>query len=106
MGSKHSSLAKYSARSRKTHIVILPLDVLIMVFEELHRLSPRRFSSLRLVSKQFDALVVPIVYRHLILTNGVLACFGNRIGRKAQLQVAQDVRRYTRGVEMDCHRLN
>jgi len=106
MGSKHSSLAKYSARSRKSHFVILSLDVLILVFEELHKLSPHRFSRFRLVSKQFDALVVPIVYRHLVLTNGVLACFWRPCDRVALLQVAQNVRRYTRGVEMDCHRLN
>lgn len=54
--------------------------------------SPRKFSRLRLDSKQIEALVVPIIYRHLVLTKAVVACFGKDVDDEAQLQAGQDVR--------------
>ncbi len=47
-----------------------------------------------------------MMYRHLVLTNGVVECFGNDIDDEAQLQVARDVRHYTKGVGIDNHRLS
>lgn len=76
-----------------------------MVFEDLNHTSPRKFSRLRLVSKQFDALVVPIMYRHLVLTKRVLTCFGKDVNDRARLQVAQDVRHHTKCVGIDNHQL-
>lgn len=52
---------------------ILPLDVLLMVFEQI-RDTPS-FPNLRLVTKQFKALVTPIFYRHITLTTKILSNF-------------------------------
>ena len=42
-------------------------EILFQVTEELDTLAPDSLSKLRLVSKQFDALVIPILYRSATL---------------------------------------
>lgn len=77
-----------------------------MIFENLDHMSPRKFFRLRLDSNQFDALVVPIIYRHLVLTKAVVAYFGKDVDDEAQLQMAQDVPRYSKAVGIDDYQLN
>ena len=46
-------------------------DVLVLIFEELHVTGSLR--SLRLVSTQFEDLIVPILYRRVVLTGQLIA---------------------------------
>ena len=48
----------------------LPGEVLLMIFHQLQGSSS--LSNLRLVSRQFDDLVVPIFYRHIVLNNRIV----------------------------------
>ncbi|KAL9073594.1 MAG: hypothetical protein Q9161_002834 [Pseudevernia consocians] len=77
---------------------ILPADITLIVLEELHKI--QRISDLRVVSKQFDALIVPLSYRHKHLTDRILAPFAFKQELHdpsvVQLQVAHDVRLHTR----------
>lgn len=52
-----------------------PADVLLLIFEELSHTAPASLRSIRLVSRQFDALVNPIIYRHLKLNDALVKCF-------------------------------
>lgn len=74
----------------------LPADVILTILEELHDLQD--ISNLRLVSKQFDALVVPLCYRHVHLTDRVVGAFSPKqeLRDATQLQVARDVRNHAR----------
>lgn len=80
----------------------LPSDILIMVLEDPHHLSSTSFSMLRLVSRQFDALIVPILYRSVRLTSRVVRTFANpETLTPDQLQVGRDVREHTRTISID-----
>ena len=51
----------------------LPADVILTILEELYDL--QNIFNLRLVSKQFDALIVPLSYRHVQLTDPIVHVF-------------------------------
>ncbi len=72
--------------------------MLLTILEELYDLQD--FSNLRLVSKQFDALVVPLSYRHVHLTDRIVGMFASKQETYdlsiTQVQVAGDVRNHTR----------
>ena len=77
----------------------LPAEVILSILKELHEIQD--IPTLRIVSKQFDALVVPLVYRHVHLTKGILAPFAceqelDDDASTVQLQVARDVRNHAR----------
>ena len=76
----------------------LPADVIVITLEELHELQD--IFDLRTVSKQFDALVVPLSYRHVHLTGRIVGAFAFNQGLDnssiTQLQVARDVRNHAR----------
>ena len=76
----------------------LPADVLLTILEELHK--RQGLSHLRVVSKQFDALIVPLSYRHVHLTERIVAPFALKQGRYDPLvaghQVARDVKNHAR----------
>lgn len=76
---------------------ILPVDVLLMVLEQL-RDTPF-FPSLRLITKQFNTLVTPILYRHITLTSKILSNFIRSkeiaYSTKSQFQVRHYIGQYT-----------
>ena len=51
----------------------LPADVILTILEELHKV--QSISHLRVVSKQFEALATPLAYRHVHLTERIVAPF-------------------------------
>lgn len=52
-----------------------PADVLLLIFEEIHRTAPASLYDLRLTSRKFNILVHPITYRHVKLNNALVRCF-------------------------------
>ena len=76
----------------------LPADVILTILEELHK--RQSISHLRVVSKQFDALIVPLSYRHVHLTDRIVAPFAFKQELYdpsiVQLQVARDVKNHAR----------
>lgn len=77
----------------------LPADVILTILEELHEIQD--ISNLRTVSKRFDALIVPLSYRYVYLTERILVPFAheqelNDDASTVQLQVARDVRNHAR----------
>lgn len=62
-----------------------------MVIENLHESSPESLPALRVISKQFDRIIVPIMYQHITLTPGLLQGLVDG-------QFGQDIRRYTRHI--------
>ena len=76
----------------------LPADVILTIVEELHK--RQGISHLRVVSKQFDALIVPLSYRHVHLTERIVAPFAFKQELYdplvVQLQVARDVKNHAR----------
>ena len=52
-----------------------PADILLLIFEQVYRTPPASLRQLRLVSRQFNSLVNPIVYRHLKLNDALVKCF-------------------------------
>ena len=87
----------------------LPADVILTILEELHEIQD--ISNLRTVSKRFDALIVPLSYRYVYLTERILVPFAheqelNDDASTVQLQVARDVRNHARHLtikrNLDC----
>lgn len=92
----------------------LPREVLVMIFEELANTPYLR--GMRLVSSQFEDLIVPIVYRHVTLTSHLLDAYlpsmpGSYSWEKAQaskvsvlyLQMALYTRHVTIDRKLDLH---
>lgn len=52
-----------------------PADVLLLMFEEVYVTAPATLRALRLASRQFNVLVIPLVYRHLKLNDALVKCF-------------------------------
>ena len=52
-----------------------PGDILLLIFEDLYRTAPASLRVVRLASRQFNILVIPIVYRHVKLNIELLNCF-------------------------------
>ena len=63
--------------SDETHLELrgCPADVLLLIFEEVHRIAPASLYDLRLASRKFNILVHPIIYRHVKLNNTLVRCF-------------------------------
>ena len=73
----------------------LPADVILTILEKLHELQD--VSDLRTVSKRFDALIVPLSYRRVHLTNRMLISFAlDDDASTIRLQVNRDVRNHAR----------
>lgn len=72
-----------------------PGDILLLIFEEVHRTAPASLRDLRLASRQFNVLVHPIIYRHVKLNNTLVKCFEVDDEPKIPLEV-MDVRRRVR----------
>ena len=81
----------------------LPAVVILSILGELHEIQD--IPNLRIVSKQFDTLIVPLSYRHVYLTERILAPFANEqelnddastVQPQAALQVARDVKNHAR----------
>ncbi|KAK9777285.1 putative F-box domain-containing protein [Seiridium cardinale] len=51
----------------------LSSELLVLIFEQLHDIDSRSLASARLLSKKFDAIITPIKYEHLRLTEQILA---------------------------------
>lgn len=75
----------------------LPVDVFALVLEQLHKIAPAQLFLLRHVSKDFDALITPIVYRNIILNNKIVSCFRDQSSQITPLQwrVVSKVSLYT-----------
>ena len=52
-----------------------PAEILLIIFEEVYVAAPASLRGLRLVSRHFNVLVDPIVYRHVRLTEVFVSCF-------------------------------
>lgn len=88
----------------------LPADVILTILEELHEI--QNISNLRVVSKQFDALIVPLTYRHVHLTERILAPFADELELdddvsnvqfQVALQVIRDVSNHARHLTINCN---
>lgn len=88
----------------------IPSDVLIGILESLYTIAPTTLRGLRVVSKQFDALIVPFAYRHVVLNKKILAWFSVRFGGMVvngrhptwvEWHGLRDMRRYTEHVTID-----
>ncbi len=79
----------------------LPSDVLIIIFSMIGETAVP--SKLRVVSMQFDDLLVPLIYRQFSLNNHVVGCFQQDATERSavQLQIAKDIRTHTRHVLID-----
>ncbi|MCJ1458230.1 hypothetical protein MMC28_008601 [Mycoblastus sanguinarius] len=96
-----STWARVMARSRLPRQ--LPSDILIMIFEEL-RDSPS-LPGIRLVSSQFNQLIIPITYRHIVLTNRILAVYplGSKLCDEhiSAAQATKNIELYTRHITIN-----
>ena len=76
----------------------LPADIIFAILKEIHKI--QGISYLHVVSKQFDALIAPLCYRHVHLTDRIVAPFAFKQELLdpflVQLQVASDVRHHAR----------
>ena len=52
-----------------------PVEILLLIFEDLYRTAPASLRAVRLASRQFNILVNPIVYRHVKLNIELLNSF-------------------------------
>lgn len=52
-----------------------PLEILMLIFEDLYRTDPVSLRAVRLASTKFNVLATPIVYRHLKLNKAIVECF-------------------------------
>ena len=79
---------------------VLPVDVLLAILKQAHGTVP--LPSLRVVSRLFDDLIVPIIYQHITLNPRLVACFlqGTSGRPPAQVQVFRDIRTHTRHVSI------
>lgn len=76
----------------------IPAEILCMVVETvLAQELARSFFDLRLVSKQFNSLITPLLYRHVILNKRIIVSLVSNPTTLSphELQVAHDVREYT-----------
>lgn len=100
---RHPSPSYAASKSCDTPIIrpplpVLPPEVLLIIFNLAHETTP--LSSLRVVSRQFDNLLVPIIYRQVILNPKIVACFQAQMNSPIQLQIAKDIRTYTEHVSI------
>ena len=81
----------------------IPAEILCMIVETvLAQQLPTSFFDLRLVSKQVNSLVTPLLYRHIILNKHIIVSLVPNQATLSphMLQVAHDVREYTRHVTL------
>ncbi len=80
----------------------LSADILLLVLELIlaQKYPQRPFSDMRSISRQFHRLTTPLSYRHIVLNNNVVQSLISEGSTLAphKLQVARDVREYTRHV--------
>ena len=79
----------------------LPPEVLLITFNSAHETAA--LSVLRIVSRQFDLLIVPIIYRQVTLTAKVVACVQQSTPERSatQLHIAKSICKYTRHVSIN-----
>lgn len=70
-----------------------PVEILLQIFEDVHRIAPASLYDLRLASRPFNSLVHPIIYRHLELNNALVECFEVDNDRKSAPEVVAVKRR-------------
>ena len=76
----------------------IPTEILCMVVETVQAQQlPTSFFDLRLVSKQFNSLVTPLLYRHIILNKQIIVSLVSNQATLSphKLQVAHNIREYT-----------
>ena len=83
-----------------------PVEILLLIFEQLHCISPASLRHARLASKLFDALATPIVYRHVILNPALVKCFKedddqNSAAGDLRTRVGNAIRTFTRQITID-----
>lgn len=82
-------------------------DILRMVIEILlaQKLPKRFFDDLRLVSKQFNIVVTPMLYRHFVLNNRTVLLLMSKesILPPYKVQIARNIREYTQHVTLKEH---
>lgn len=81
----------------------LPADVILLILEELHKI--QHIPNLRVVSKLFDALIVPLACRDVHLTDRIIAPFAFKAELYdpsiVQFQVARDVTNHARHLTVE-----
>ena len=80
---------------------VLPPEVLLIILNLAHE--TMILSDWRLVSKQFNDLIVPIIYRHVTLNARVVACFQQSTPDRSavQLRIANYVCNHTKHISID-----
>ena len=81
---------------------MLSPELLVMILKAFHKSSPESLPELRLVTKQFDSIIVPITYNHITPTPKLIQCVSNNressVHLVAEWRVTQDICRYTRHI--------
>ena len=83
-----------------------PTEILLLIFEQLHCIAPDSLRHVRLASRFFNALVTPIVYRHVKLNTALVKCFkvyddGKIAPGHLQTRAANAIRTFTRQITID-----
>ena len=88
-----------------TTISELPTEVLLLVFEDIYSASSPFVSSLRLVSRRFNNLAIPLFYRHIKLNEPIFECFLLSPKKTSELQtrIATSMRMHTLEITITEH---
>ena len=80
-----------------------PAEISLLIFEDLNQSPPLSLPALRVVSRQWDAFITPLVFRHVKLTYAIVGCFGEqRIPQSSFREAfAAKIRAHTRGITID-----
>ncbi|KAL2036708.1 hypothetical protein N7G274_010580 [Stereocaulon virgatum] len=106
----HAGTPMPSDKPFKAHSRLSP-EILIMIFEVLPGKDPS-ISRLRLVSKQFNDLVLPIWYRHVVLNDRIVdfssSDYNYETAISYKMQVKRDISRYAQHIviKKDFHERN
>lgn len=77
-------------------------ELLVMVVANLHKSSRESLPALRLVSKKFNSIIIPITYQSIKLTPDLIKDLSSNLEAEvhhtADWQVTQDICRYTRHI--------
>lgn len=77
-------------------------ELLVMILRAFHKSSSESLPELRLVTKQFDNIIVPITYNHITLMPKLIQyVFDNlesNVNHTVNWQVTQDLYRYARHI--------
>lgn len=65
------------------------MEILLLIFEEVHCIAPASLRDLRFASRQFNVLVTPIMYRHVRLNGKLVKCFKQGAEHDDPLEVVE-----------------